>query len=99
MRWFRRAIAERTCQDCGETWALQASLAHDRYSGLRRRGLAARTVITAHETPGWTYAVQQQTGVPHRRDTEAGLDPDSRWQLGICPKCGSERYTDRPVRR
>jgi hypothetical protein len=43
--------------------------------------------------------MQQQTGVAHRRDTETGLDLDARWQLGICAKCGSERYTERRVRR
>ena len=96
-------MVERTCQECGETWTLKAALAHDRHSGMGRRGFTAGTVRAAQRTYGCKYdsCRQQQMAEAeaHRRDAEADRDLDARRQLGSCPKCGSGRYTERRVRR
>ena len=82
---------------------LKAALAHDRHSGLGRRGFTAGTVRAAQVTYGSTYdsGMQQQMAEAeaHRRDAEADRDLDARGQLGSCPQCGSGRYTERRVRR
>lgn len=94
-------MVERTCQECGQTWTLEAALAHDQHSGMGRRGFAWGTVSGARQTYGSMYdsGMQQQMAEAHRRDAEADRDLDARRELGICPKCGSERYTERRVRR
>jgi hypothetical protein len=99
MRWLRPAKVERTCQECGETWEFQAAYARDRYSGIRRRGYAATPVVAVHDARVLNLTLEQQMAEVHRRDAEAAGDLDARKRLGICPKCGSERYAERRFRR
>jgi hypothetical protein len=99
MRWLRPAKVERTCQECGESWAFQAAYAHDRYSGIRRRSFAATPVVSVHDARVLNLTLQQQLAEVHRRDAEADGDLDARKRLGICPKCGSGRYAERRFRR
>jgi hypothetical protein len=87
------------CQECGETWAFQAAYAHDRYSGIRRRGYAATPVVAVHDPRTLGLTLERQLAEVHRRDAEADGDLDARKRLGICPKCGSERYAERRFRR
>jgi hypothetical protein len=55
----------------------------------------------AHGNPEAVFGpgMQQQMAEVHRRDAEADRDLDARVQLESCPKCGSERYTERPAPR
>jgi hypothetical protein len=94
-------MVERTCLDCGETWTLKASLAHGRHKGIGQRGLTAGTVMGAHGNPGAVFGpgMQQQMAELHRRDAAADQDLDAHRQLESCPKCGSERFTERRARR
>ena len=101
MGWhFRRGrIVERTCVDCRETWTLNAGEARGRRAGTGRRGFSAGTVMTARGNPmAMSRAgMDQQLAEVHRRDTEAHHDLDVDRQLLSCPKCRSERHTDRPA--
>jgi hypothetical protein len=92
-------MVERTCQECGETWAFKAAYAHGRYSGIRRGSFAAMPVSAIHDGDNLRLVLQQQRADVHRRDAEADGDLDARKRLGICPKCGTERYTERRFRR
>jgi hypothetical protein len=81
-------MVQRTCLECGETWTLEASLAHLRaarphvYGAGLRGGQAGRSLA------------EQQAA-----EAEAELDQELETirQVRTCPKCGSERYKDRRI--
>ena len=91
MRWFfgRSRMVHRTCLDCGETWTLEASLAHLGSRGSRATGTrrALRTTIrgASNDFIADTYAELDQVNEAIR-------------ETRTCPKCGGNHYKDRRVR-
>jgi hypothetical protein len=82
-------MVQRTCLDCGETWTLEAGLAH-LHAG-RPRGLGARAGSTqAGGRVDWRALA----------DSAAELDQEAETirQLRTCPKCGGDHYKDRRFR-
>ncbi len=92
-------MLERTCLDCGETWTLKASQRRSRRSGIGQRGFSTGTVMMSHGNPMAVVrsGMDQQMAEVHRRDAEADRNLDVDRQLLSCPKCGSDRHTDRPA--
>jgi predicted nucleic-acid-binding Zn-ribbon protein len=94
MRWpFRRArMVQRTCLDCGESWLLDARLAH--LKAHVSRGFAADP-LSLRGGPGSLEAYRSAgTGL---EDIDQQLEVVR--QLSTCPKCGSENYKDQPQPR
>jgi predicted nucleic-acid-binding Zn-ribbon protein len=79
-------MVQRTCLNCGETWTLEASLAH-----LRARRPHGYTASFRGDPAGQMITEQAVA------EAEAGLDQELETirQARTCPKCGSERYKDR----
>lgn len=89
MRWFfqRSGTVQRTCLDCGETWTLEAGLAHlARKSRFTTTLRANRSTIRGQPTD-------------YVADAYAQLDQDLEWirETRTCPKCASEHFKDRYV--
>jgi hypothetical protein len=91
MRWsFRRPRAvQRTCLDCGEKWTLEASVSH-----LKTH----RPAGFAEDRPGLGY----RGGGQAEEQLEEGLtEIDHQFEMiseaNECPKCGSNRYRQRPA--
>jgi len=84
----RKRMVQRTCLDCGETWTLEASLAHLRAERPHGYGAGLRGGPV-----GQSLAEQQAA------ESEAELDQELETirQVRTCPKCGSERYQDRRI--
>jgi hypothetical protein len=99
MGWHLRRgrLVERTCLDCGETWTLKPNQARGKRSGIGRRGFSSGTVMMSHGNPiaMGRSGMDQQMAELHRRDADADHDLDVDRQLLSCPKCGSDRHTDR----
>jgi predicted nucleic-acid-binding Zn-ribbon protein len=80
-------MVQRTCLECGETWTLEASLAHLRAG--RARGFAGGLRGDLAQTIAEQQVVEAQAGLDQELETIR--------QVRTCPKCGSERYKDRRI--
>jgi Zn finger protein HypA/HybF involved in hydrogenase expression len=76
----------RTCLDCGESWTLDASLAHMHAS--RRRGPGISLAVGA---AGRDVAMDMAAESGEQFDQEL----ETERQLRTCPKCGSDHFKDR----
>jgi hypothetical protein len=78
---------ERTCADCGCTWQVPWQLARRRVQSISGFRVTSR---------GWqTAADRAELNAEVQASTEIG----EQWEaFRTCPKCGSERYSQRPLR-
>jgi len=88
-------MVQRMCQECGETWTLEAAVAHLGTRGLRGFSLTRRARrSTVRGVLGSTVR-----GLPadYLADTYAELDHQSEMitQTRTCPKCGSMHFKDK----
>ena len=77
---------ERTCADCGWTWRVPRQLARRRVKSISGFG------VTSHG--GQTAADRAELRVEVQSNMAVGAQAEA---FRACPKCGSERYTQRPA--
>jgi len=82
---LRSRVVQRTCRDCGETWTLEASLAHMHASHHTGFGIGGRE--SAGQQIAWDRASEASASFDQELETLR--------QLRTCPKCGSDHYKDR----
>ena len=86
---------ERTCLDCGTTWQVPRRLARRYLQGISAfnvAGQSRRPIIRGRpgDAVDWT-----ELNTEVQASMAAGQQSAA---FRVCPKCGSERYTQRPVR-
>ena len=82
--WMASAY-ERTCQACGYAWLVPRAFARRRVTSIRGFG-----VVT-----GYRGLDRAELDSEVRSSMEIGEQAEA---YACCPKCGSERYSQRPVR-
>jgi hypothetical protein len=92
--WQARTY-ERTCSDCGETWQVPRQFARRHVQGISAFNVAQmsrRPIIRGGrgDAVDWT-----QLNTEVRASMAVGQQSTA---FRVCPKCGSERYTQRPIR-
>jgi hypothetical protein len=87
--WQAQAY-ERTCSDCGEIWQVPRQFARRHIQGISAFKAAAMSRGRPGGTADWTEL---------NNEVQASMEADQQFAaFRVCPKCGSERYTQRPIR-
>jgi rRNA maturation protein Nop10 len=87
--WQARAFA-RTCSDCGETWQVPRQFARRHLQGISAFNAARMSRGRPGGTADWSEL---------NTEVQASMAADQQYAVfRSCPKCGSESYTQRPIR-
>jgi rRNA maturation protein Nop10 len=87
--WQARTY-ERTCSDCGETWQVPRQFARRRIQGISALNVAQMSRGHAGGTADWSEL---------NTEVQASMAVDQQFAaFRACPKCGSEHYSQRPVK-
>lgn len=102
MSWGR-TVYERTCDECGTAWKVPKAIAKPKRTVPFRGNAATIGMNSANAVPGIGGGPVDITGWDMVNRVERGLP--SNWSaqraaedLGRCPQCGSEEYSQRPFR-
>lgn len=100
MSWGR-GLFERTCDECGTAWRVPKAIAKPRR--LPYRGNAATVGGISASIPGGGGLPAIIRDFDMVNQVEQGLAGNAAAQraaedLGRCPQCGSEEYSQRPFR-
>jgi hypothetical protein len=99
--WGRREF-ERTCDECGTAWRVPKAIAKPK-RGIPFRGNAA-TIGMSSANPGqfgpgpvdiqgWDMVNRAERNLPGNAAAQQAAE-----DMGRCPGCGSEEYSQRPFR-
>jgi len=92
-------MVERTCLNCGQTWALKAAMAGRKPPRAPRGSVAADLRYAQGRSPFTQAGTDQFLASTHLNDADAeDKDFELFRELQICPKCSGDRYTQRRIR-
>ena len=84
---WRAREYERTCGDCGWSWRVPRQLARRRVQSISGFGVTSHGRQTGADRTELRAQVQSSMAIGEQAQA-----------LRCCPKCSSERYSQRPVR-
>jgi len=94
---------ERTCEECGTAWRVPKAIARPRVRlahGVTNPGVGQGVAIGPLSTSQPSAVRDRMMGEQYGRNlnSAAGRTGRATEDLGRCPRCGSEEYSQRPFR-